>query len=81
MEQNEVPHHSVEQLVGKRECLRVAPAELETRVQPRGERDHPLGQVHSHDRGAALGGETGRIAGTGGDIQHAAAGTHFGAVE
>jgi hypothetical protein len=50
-------------------------------MEPAGERDHGLGDVHPDDRRAARGRPGGHEARTGGDVEHARAGAHAGGVE
>ena len=72
MEDEEVPDHRVEGAVGEWEALGARLHELEPRMEPAGERDHLPRDVDADRRRAARGGGRGRVAGTGGEIEHAA---------
>ena len=81
VQHDEVPHHRVERPVGKRERLGVAHAKLDLRMEPAGEGDHRLGDVHTHHVGAPLGRSGRDVARAAGYVENAGAVTDPGGVE
>ena len=81
MEQEEVRDDGIEGRVLERERLGIAAAEHEVGMQPAGERDHRLGDVHADDRGAPGGGVDGHVARPRRDVEHPRAGADPGGVQ
>src|SRR5262249_56952060 len=71
VENQEVPDHRIERVVGERESLGVADAEVKPRVESRGEPHHFLGNVYSDNRGTAFGSSRSCVTRTSGDIEDA----------
>ena len=79
--QQEVGDDRGERPVGKGEIVRVRAAEIQVRIEVRGQSHDRLGDVHADHRGASGRGTGGEAAGAGGYVQHGGVGSDVSGVQ